>query len=49
MLVLLIGYEPADLTLHPPSKINPGLVQFFRKVSSVPPKNAQLIYQYIYR
>ena len=42
MLVLLIGYEPADLTLHPPpSKINPGLVQFFRKVSSVLPKNAQ--------
>ena len=29
-LIMLIGYEPADLTVHPPQKNDRGWVYFFR-------------------
>ena len=37
--VSVIGYEPADLTLHPPPRTAEGRLICFVLVSSVPKKN----------
>ena len=38
MLDIHVGYEPADLTVHPPPRTAEGGFIFFVEVSSVPKK-----------